>query len=42
MAIDFNTQNIFLAIADFEAITPQGAKRPPIKQGTLGVLLVSK
>jgi DNA-binding beta-propeller fold protein YncE len=42
MAIDFNTQNIFLPIADFEAITPQGAKRPPIKQGTFGVLLVSK
>ncbi|MFZ0523982.1 MAG: YncE family protein [Candidatus Acidiferrales bacterium] len=42
MAIDFNTQNIFLPIAQFEAITPQGAKRPPIKQGTFGVLLVSK
>ena len=42
MAIDFNTQNIFLPIADFEAITPQGAKRPPIKQGTFGVLLVGK
>ncbi|MGA8408981.1 MAG: hypothetical protein WB680_17530 [Candidatus Acidiferrales bacterium] len=42
MAIDFNTQNIFLPIAEFEAITPQGAKRPPIKQGTFGVLMVSK
>jgi DNA-binding beta-propeller fold protein YncE len=42
MAIDFNTQNIFLPIADFESITPQGAKRPPIKQGTFGVLLVSR
>jgi len=41
MAIDFNTQNIFLPIADFEAITPPGAKRPPIKRGSFGVLLVS-
>src|ERR1700729_3705093 len=42
MAIDFNTQNIFLPIADFESITPAGAKRPAIKRGSFGVLLVSK
>jgi DNA-binding beta-propeller fold protein YncE len=42
MAIDFNTQNIFLPIADFEAFTPQGAKRPPTKAGTFGILLVSR
>ena len=42
MAFDFSTQNIFLPIADFEAITPAGAKRPAIKRGSFGVLLVSK
>jgi DNA-binding beta-propeller fold protein YncE len=42
MAIDSETQNIFLPIADFEAITPQGARRPPMKRGTFKVLLVSQ
>lgn len=42
MAIDFNTQDIFLPIADFEASTPPGSKRPPMKRGSFGVLLVSK
>jgi DNA-binding beta-propeller fold protein YncE len=41
MAIDFKTHNIFLPIADFEA-KGEGDKRPPMKPGSFGLLLVSK
>jgi DNA-binding beta-propeller fold protein YncE len=42
MAIDLKNHNIFLPIADFEAVTPKGQDEPPIKPNTFGVLLVSK
>ncbi|MGA7917602.1 MAG: YncE family protein [Candidatus Acidiferrales bacterium] len=40
MAIDFKTHNIFLPVADFEAVTPPGQRRPPIKANSFEVLLV--
>jgi DNA-binding beta-propeller fold protein YncE len=42
MAIDFKTHNIFLPIADFEAVTPKGEEEPPMKPNTFGVLVVGK
>jgi hypothetical protein len=42
MAIDFKTHNIFLPIAEFEAVTPKGEEEPPMKPNTFGVLLVGK
>jgi DNA-binding beta-propeller fold protein YncE len=42
MAFDSGTKNIFLPIADFETVTPAGAKRPPLKPGSFGVLIVGK
>ncbi|MGH9711771.1 MAG: YncE family protein [Candidatus Acidiferrales bacterium] len=42
MAIDAKTHNIFLPEADFEAVTPPGERRPPMKPGTFGVLVVGK
>lgn len=42
MAIDFKTHNIFLPVADFEAVTPPGQRRPPMKANSFGVLLVGK
>ena len=42
MALDMKTHNIFLPVADFETVTPQGERRPPMKPGTFRVLLVSK
>lgn len=42
MAVDLKTHNIFLPIADFEAVTPPGAKRPLAKPGSFAVLLVGK
>jgi DNA-binding beta-propeller fold protein YncE len=42
MAIDFKTHNIFLPVAEFEEVTPKGERRPPMKQNSFQVLLVSK
>jgi DNA-binding beta-propeller fold protein YncE len=42
MALDAKTHNLFLPVAEFEAVTPQGERRPPMKPGTFGVLLVGK
>jgi DNA-binding beta-propeller fold protein YncE len=42
MAIDFKTHNIFLPVAEFEAVIPPGQRRPPMKPNSFGVLLVSK
>jgi DNA-binding beta-propeller fold protein YncE len=42
MAIDFKTHNIFLPVAEFEEVTPQGERRPPMKPNSFQVLLVSK
>lgn len=42
MALDTKTHNIFLPVAEFEAVTPQGERRPPMKPGTFGVLLVGR
>src|ERR1700731_3483207 len=38
IAIDFKTHNIFLPIAEFEAVTPKGEEEPPMKPNTFGVL----
>jgi DNA-binding beta-propeller fold protein YncE len=40
MAIDLSTHNIFLPTAEFENVIPEGAKRPPSKPDSFGVLLV--
>jgi DNA-binding beta-propeller fold protein YncE len=42
MAIDFKTHNIFLPVAEFEEVTPQGERRPPMKPNSFQMLLVSK
>lgn len=42
MAIDFKTHNIFLPVADFEAVTPPGERRPPMKPNSFEVLLVGR
>ncbi|MGH9725463.1 MAG: YncE family protein, partial [Candidatus Acidiferrales bacterium] len=42
MAVDYRTHNIFLPTGVFEGAIPPGAKRPPMKPGSFGVLLVSK
>ncbi|MFY9803576.1 MAG: hypothetical protein WA211_19675 [Candidatus Acidiferrales bacterium] len=42
MAIDFKTHNIFLPVADFEAVTPPGERRPPMKANSFEVLLVGR
>jgi hypothetical protein len=42
MAIDFKTHNIFLPVADFEAVTPPGERRPPMKANSFAVLLVGR
>jgi DNA-binding beta-propeller fold protein YncE len=42
MAVDFKTHNIFLPAAEFEAVTPKGERRPPMKPGTFEVLVVGK
>jgi DNA-binding beta-propeller fold protein YncE len=42
LAIDFTTHNIFLPTAVFEGATAPGQRRPPMKPGTFGVLLVAK
>ena len=42
MAIDFKTHNIYLPIAEFEATTPKGERRPPMKANSFGLLLVGK
>ena len=42
MAVDLKTHNIFLPVAEFEAVTPQGERRPPMKPGTFQVLMAGK
>jgi DNA-binding beta-propeller fold protein YncE len=42
MAIDLNTHNIFLPIAQFEPVAPKGEEEPPMKPNSFGVLLVGK
>jgi YVTN family beta-propeller protein len=42
MALDAKTHNVFLPIAEFEAVTPKGERRPPMKAGTFGVLVVGR
>jgi DNA-binding beta-propeller fold protein YncE len=42
LALDVKTHNIFLPVAEFEAVTPPGERRPPMKSGTFAVLLVGK
>jgi DNA-binding beta-propeller fold protein YncE len=42
MALDAKTHNIFLPVAEFEAVTPQGERRPPMKPGTFGLLVAGK
>lgn len=42
LALDVKTHNIFLPVAEFEAVTPPGERRPPMKPGTFSVLLVGK
>jgi hypothetical protein len=42
MGLDSKTHNILLPVAEFEAVTPQGERRPPMKPGTFGVLLVGR
>jgi DNA-binding beta-propeller fold protein YncE len=42
MAIDFKTHNVFLPVADFEAVIPKGEDEPAMKPNTFGVLLVGK
>jgi DNA-binding beta-propeller fold protein YncE len=42
MAIDLKTHNIFLPIGVFEGATAAGQRRPPMKAGSFGVLLVAK
>ena len=42
MALDARTHVIYLPIADFEAVAASGKRRPPMKPGTFGLLVVSK
>ena len=42
MALDAKTHNIFLPVAEFETVTPRGERRPPMKPGTFGVLVVGR
>jgi DNA-binding beta-propeller fold protein YncE len=42
MAIDYKTHNIFLPVADFEAVTPPGQRRPPMKANSFEVLLAGR
>lgn len=42
LGLDAKTHNIFLPAAEFEAVTPQGERRPPMKPGTFGVLVVGR
>ena len=42
MALDAKTHNIYLPVAEFETVTPQGERRPPMKPGTFQVLVVGK
>ncbi len=42
MALDAKTHNIFLPVAEFETVTPQGERRPPMKPGTFGVLVAGR
>lgn len=42
LAIDTQTHNLFLPIAQFGTVIPKGEDEPPMKPGTFGVLLVSK
>lgn len=42
MALDAKTHNIFLPVAEFEAVTPAGERRPPMKPGTFQVVVVGR
>lgn len=42
LAVDPKTHNVFLPVAEFEAVTPPGERRPPMKARTFGVLVVGK
>jgi DNA-binding beta-propeller fold protein YncE len=42
MAIDLKTHNIFLPVAEFEAVAPKGEEEPPMKPNSFEVLLVGK
>jgi DNA-binding beta-propeller fold protein YncE len=42
MALDEKTHVIFLPFAEFEAVAAPGERRPPMKPGTFGLLVVSK
>jgi len=42
MALDTKTHKIYLPVAEFGDVTAPGERRPPIKAGTFGLLVVSR
>jgi len=42
LAVDETTHTVYLPAADFEAVTPAGARRPPMVPGSFQVLVVAQ